>query len=460
MSESGGSGTILAPLDVSNLQAEGLLRQGTSSGTHRLHKRRLNRSSDEEHRDIPLEIPQNDSAIQDAFASIPVYLISQETLTHVGLSASKAEQLWSTWTNWPTDGPGRETDADDGGLQVSFLDFITGHVTRSGIPDTTGEDDTEWYTCLNACGVDPKTQAAIMDPFFDDIRFDHTCLDWVRDTIKMRYAGLQDIQRASREREKEIQRVASCLGPSGGGEWRPLSGLQQQSMAGISANVWGSACAAAACNAPEYMVLYKGIDQAHIEGMFDVDGNMDQISKLTSLPPSDFNNKAVMYYFTPNRKVAEYYAGYAKRRANCESVVMVVLCIPNAAIQSLTEPEIQHLHWPSDNWKQMIWNCRRNNNLPKRLRVYKEATLIIGSISRKPNNVYHRLDTWEGVTERYLLKVKPDGRSGADGTIATQYAIQGLEKGEDWLLENGGKDIKVFPYSHAALESLIAENRD
>ncbi|KAK0720984.1 hypothetical protein B0H67DRAFT_577867 [Lasiosphaeris hirsuta] len=99
MSESGGNGTILAPLDVSNLQTEGLLRQGTSSRIRRLHQRRLNRSSEEEHRDIPLEIPQNDSAIQDAFASIPVFLISRETLTHVGLSASKAEQLWSAWTN-------------------------------------------------------------------------------------------------------------------------------------------------------------------------------------------------------------------------------------------------------------------------------------------------------------------------------------------------------------------------
>ncbi|KAK0724113.1 hypothetical protein B0H67DRAFT_631998 [Lasiosphaeris hirsuta] len=460
MSESGESSTILAPLDVSNLQAEGLLRQGTSVGSRRLHKRRLNRSSDEEHHGIPLEIPQNELAMQDAFATIPIYLISQETLKHVGLSASKADQLWSAWTNWPTDGPGRETDADDGGLQVSFLDFITGRATRSGIPDTTGGSDTEWYTCLNACGVNQKTQAAIMDPFFNDVRLDRTCLDWVRDTIKMRYAGLQDIQRASREREMELQRAASRPGPPGGGERRSLSGLQQQSTAGMSTDAWGSARAAAARNATGHTVLYKGIDQARIESIFDADGSMAQISKLCSSFPSDFGSRVAMYYFTPNLKVAEYYAGYAKRRAECESVVMIVLRIPNAAIQSLTEPEIQHLHWPSDVWKQMIWNCRRNNTLPKHLRVYKKATLIIGSISRKLNNVYHRLDTWEGVTERHLLKVNPDRRTGAHGKIATQYAIQGQEKGEDWLLENGGKDIKVFPYPHAALESLIAENRD
>ncbi|KAK0704337.1 hypothetical protein B0H67DRAFT_498664, partial [Lasiosphaeris hirsuta] len=165
-------------------------------------------------------------------------------------------------------------------------------------------------------------------------------------------------------------------------------------------------------------------------------------------------------YFTPNLKVVEYYVGYAKRRTECESVIMIVLRIPNAAIQSLTKPEIQHLHWLSDVWKQMIWNCRRNNKLPKRLRVYKErATLIISSISGKPNSGYVGLDTWEDITEDYLLKMK-DGQRGNDGTIATQYAIQGRERDTEWLKENGGKDIKVLPYPQAALESLIAENRD
>lgn len=167
------------------------------------------------------------------------------------------------------------------------------------------------------------------------------------------------------------------------------------------------------------------------------------------------------FYFTPDVKVAESYAAYAKRRARCESVVMVVLSIPNAAIERLTEPDIQRLHWPSNTWKQMIWYCRSGERMPTDLRVFQEAILIIGSISRKPNHVYRGLASWEDVTEDFLLKLGADGRPARDGKIAAiQFAISGRDEGEDWLLENGGKDIKVFPYPQAELERLVSGKQD
>ncbi len=462
-----GSTTIIAPLDATNLQAQGLLRQSSSSGSRRLHKRRLNRSSDEEHYHIPLQIPQSSSAMEDAFVTIPKALISRETLTHVGLSASKGDEIWGQWTNWPADGPRREIDADDGGLQVPFLDFIIGHATRGNKPDTIGESDIEWRECLDTCGIASDTQAAIMDPNFTFLRLSRSCLDWVRDTIKMRYAGLQDIQRASRQREMKLRREESRPGSSTGGSAgagredggrRSTSGLQQQSMAGMSVDVWGSARATAARDAPGYTVLYKGIDQGRISSLFGEDGTVSDIDTLLSLPPSDFS-RLLAFYFTPDIKVAEYYAAYAKRRTVCESVVMVVLSIPNAAIESLTEPDIQRLHWPSSTWKQMIWHCRNRKRLPTHLRMYKDAILIIGPISRKPNHVYGRLAAPEDITEDFLLKIGADGQQASDGRVATQFVISGQEEGLDWLMDNGGKEIKVFPYPQAELERLISGNR-
>ena len=466
MSDSGSS-TIIAPLDATNLQAQGLLRQSSSFGSRRLHKRRLNRSSDEEHYHIPLQISQSSSAMQNAFVTIPEALISRETLTHVGLSASKGDEIWGQWTDWPADGPRREIDADDGGLQVSFPDFIIGRVTRGNKPDTIGESDTEWRECLDTCGIASDTQAAIMDPNFTFLRLSRSCLDWVRDTIEMRYAGLQDIQRASRQREMKLQREASRPGSSTGGivdagredgGRRSISGLQQQSMAGMSVDLWGSARAAAARNAPGYTVLYKGIDQGRIGSLFGEDGTLSDIDTLLSSPPSDFSSRSPLFYFTPDVKVAEYYAAYAKRRTNCESVVMVVLSIPNAAIESLTEPEIQRLHWPSSTWKQMIWHCCNRKKLPPHLRVFKDTILIIGSISRKPNHVYGGLAAWEDITEDFLLKIGADGQRASGGRIATQFVISGQEEGSEWLTENGGKDIKVFPYPQAELEHLVSGN--
>lgn len=121
--------------------------------------------------------------------------------------------IWSQWTNWPSYVPRREVDVDDGGLEVSFIDFTIG-LTIQSKHDTTGESDAGWCACLNASGIAPDTQAAIMDPHFAYLRLSRSCQDWIRDTIEMRYAGLQDIQRASRAREMELQHAASRPGAS------------------------------------------------------------------------------------------------------------------------------------------------------------------------------------------------------------------------------------------------------
>src|SRR5690349_15737120 len=198
--------SILATLDATNLRNCGLLHASNTTASQRLHKRRLNRTSDEEYHDIPLSTPISSSEAQDAFVTIPTDLVSLETLLHVGFSNTKATELWNRWTNWPTTGPRREIDPDDGsGLQVCFLDYILGNLENN--IDSAGDDDLEWRACLNTYGIDKDTQDAIMDTHFRDLRLSSSCLYWVKDTIKMRYAGLQDIQRTSRVREMELRRV-------------------------------------------------------------------------------------------------------------------------------------------------------------------------------------------------------------------------------------------------------------
>ena len=370
--------TVLAPLDSANLLSHGLLGPGRTAGSHRLHKRRLNRSSDEENRDIPLDVSLSSPAADDAFAVIPVALISYETLVYVGLSEAKATELWSRWTNWPAQGPRRETDADDGGLVVTFKDFIVGSFKDQ--VDVAGDNAQQWYACLSGCGVAVDVQNAIMDPRFQYLRLSQSCLDWVNDTVKMRYAGLEDIQRSSREREMQLRRIATRSGDNQGGsghggrqggldiatgssssasqDQRSVSGFQQQNTPGIGPDIWGSTSAIAARNAPGHTVLFKGVDQGRIAGLFDEAGTLDRISTLLSSAPSSFSGTRSLFYFTPDHQAAVYHAAYAKRRANHESVVIICLRIPNTAISSLSAPDFQRISWPSNEWKELIWRCR------------------------------------------------------------------------------------------------------
>lgn len=122
-------------------------------------------------------------------------IVSLETLIYVGLSSAKANDLWDRWTNWSLTGPRRETDPDDGfGLTVTFLDFIIGGCSVEHTVDTTAEDNIEWRKCLDACSINTATQDAIMDPKFRKLRLSNSCLYWAKDTIEMRYKGLESHQ--------------------------------------------------------------------------------------------------------------------------------------------------------------------------------------------------------------------------------------------------------------------------
>ncbi|KFA48240.1 hypothetical protein S40293_07375 [Stachybotrys chartarum IBT 40293] len=461
MSASHRQNRILAPLDVIELQNQGLVGNSNETDTHRLHKRRLNRSSDEENRNIPLDIPLQSEAAEDAFVTIPKQLISLATLEYIGFSRMKASQLWDTWTNWPLDGPRRETDPDDGSLEMTFIHFITGIFDTS--TDTCSNNDADWISCMQSFGLSQELQLAIVDPVFKYLRLSDSCSAWAKDTVQMRFAGLELIRSASLEREKSLQRASGRSGGSHGAtsgpsrsQSRSASGIQRASSSNVSISTLTSASAVAARNAPGFTTLYKGIDQARIEGLLGEDGKLKDVQTLLSNPPSDFSGRGAMFYFTPNFEVAQYYAAYAKRRAGSESVVIITIAIPNRVIQAMDAPELQRIYWPSPEWKELVWSSRNQNNLRGSLRRSRKATLIIGNIARKPNLSYHRLDSWEQISEDYVLKV--DGANGQ--ACAIQFVFTGEEEGDDFLKEHLSDRTKVFLFTRTEVDAWVAQNQN
>lgn len=178
---------ILAPLDVDNLQNAGLLSPRTNRGTRQMHKRCLNRFSDEENQDIPLNFNFLSAAAQNAFATIPEQLVSRATLEYVGFSERKAGNLWSQWTALLSQGVSRETDPDNGGLQMTFLEFIISSFETGN--DTFGEDDQQWRQLMETFGLSTETQRAILDPAFKYLRLSNSCVYWSKDTIKCALLG-------------------------------------------------------------------------------------------------------------------------------------------------------------------------------------------------------------------------------------------------------------------------------
>jgi hypothetical protein len=151
---------------------------------------------------------------------------------------------------------------------------------------------------------------------------------------------------------------------------------------------------------------------------------LKNIKTLLSAPPSDFGGTRSLFYFMADYHVAEYYAAYAKR--GCESIVMVVLTIAKQVIDDLEEPNILRLYW-EPRWKQLVWRSKLQKSLSQPLRKYCNALLIIGHISKGAVEKFRAMESWESLTDGYVLRIPSFGGSN----MAVQYAFSGEEEGRE-----------------------------
>ncbi|EPE02351.1 hypothetical protein F503_03936 [Ophiostoma piceae UAMH 11346] len=182
-------------------------------------------------------------------------------------------------------------------------------------------------------------------------------LHWLLDTVDMRYAGLQDIQRASQQRAADARitldtnlGTSSRSGNSSNGRSsntgmsralvRPTnkgpshcqqlstSEVQQAAEPDISTRRWSRETTADVGNKPGHVVLYKAIDQGRMAGFWrhDGGGNRDsgdndddddeeygnwRVEKLLSSHPRTLVG-SMRYYTSTDARAAEYYAAWLR----------------------------------------------------------------------------------------------------------------------------------------------------
>jgi hypothetical protein len=122
-------GQVLHPEDVQALTREGTIIAADRPGIRRIHKRRPNRSSDEEYKDLAIpsppstiSSPASPAPIED-FETIPDNLVSRETLLYLGFVDTAAKTIWGCWCNWGSD-QGREADGGPVTFESIFRSYI------------------------------------------------------------------------------------------------------------------------------------------------------------------------------------------------------------------------------------------------------------------------------------------------------------------------------------------------
>ncbi|KAK7418208.1 hypothetical protein QQZ08_011361 [Neonectria magnoliae] len=449
---------ILDQEDFQSLQREDTVISVQGAATQRLHKRRLNRYSEEEYNDVPLPNPPSSVVSPggttadnlDNFVTIPEHLISRETLNYLGFDDGAADTIWSRWVNWGPD-QGREID----GGPVTFLSMSEAYITGAG-EDVTSDDDTTWRTSMASIGINEALQAAIMTPRCKDVRLTESCKYWLLDTVVARYASLEQIQTASRERSRAAHRASTRPGgtqrqsiPPGQPMSTRIRVTSEIFNGGPSLSPMTTTAPEVRANAPGHTVLYRGMFQTNLPFMFNAEGDIVSLAGLFSQKQGDFHARGTASYMALDFEVANKYAYFAKRRDSNQLAVIVRLEIPNSALESMHDTEKVFAYWPSQDWKHLIWNCRRQYRLRNEWTRFVKATLVIGTICGKPDKVIQKLQSPTDITHNMVFQ-------GPRGD-AIQYVFIG-EQGEDFLERYMSQNITVHPMTRQIAEEMSDED--
>ncbi|RFN50832.1 hypothetical protein FIE12Z_4908 [Fusarium flagelliforme] len=356
---------------------------------------------------------------------------SEEIIQQLGFDKPTAAHLWRRWSEWAEEG-GAEFDCAT--RDVPFLALVKGRVEFSD--DVWGDDDAVWIQWMQKHGIAAELQDAIMDPRprFKQLRLTRTCEQWVLDTIDMRYKTFYKTHTKSKsERGGDIQDTEH----EHSGD--TVNNLVPEETPGVT-------------------VLYKAIALGRFWNttcpILDSEGRLCHMGSLYRLPlRSIFNRSWAMIYLGTSLETAQLHASYLRRLSSGlgTQVAIVRLCVPDIAL----ETKAVQLYFPSDDWKKLVWYCQtneRDQELRQEMSRFWRAHVIVGNVTNRPEEAFSELDSWEDITEKYLLKL--DGNTEGD----IHYAFRS-EGGEEWLQEHV-TDAKIIPYSTEEYLQWMEEHQD
>lgn len=347
------------------------------------------------------------------FIEFPEDLYSCETYQFLGFDEPAAEMLWKRYlTGDPTNPFG------------GFVGYFQTHIEWSKVQDAESVHD-DWWGAMRKLGVNETLQEAIMAPGFDDIRTTATCKQWLlfsmastfetleglNDQLRLEQAKRQHLAKIGR-REMSPPRALSSPRSRKGVSPPPQVSTTISSVLDVSRE--GSAAVdSILAEAPESSLGHTMIWRAGLKDrtVACCTENADSLTfDRISSAPGDFSGKIPVVYFSPQRETADMYAMYLKHIAPITEIAVLQLAVPNEFVQSLSVNYLWSEGKDSARWKEVIWNSRRSQRLPKHLNAMLEKELWIGHIAHSPHKAYHKMQHFNEVSPEHALTVSINGR--------------------------------------------------
>lgn len=297
---------------------------------------------------------------------LPEFLDSVSTLEIMGFEPQTAQTIFQNWTQ-------------RGDSEAGLLDFVRGHLSQLKKPTMR---DLAPRPAMTSLGINKDSQDAITDPRFTQIFETETLQYWLTDTLKTNYLTLQELrgrlkQHAKRSAAKKAERT-SVEGIFG--HEPPSAQLSEMS---VTTNMvtetshlpvnWVAVQTASPVR-PGHTALYKGkaADEMGEDNFIRSDGSVD-MGVLRSHPGGDFNYESNAWYWTPQPIVAEEYRLWAARRCPNSETWVIRIEVPLKFVEELKSKEL----WFSPDWKEFVWNCKKQQVPPSKLDKYWKGIAVL-----------------------------------------------------------------------------------
>ncbi|RGP81750.1 hypothetical protein FLONG3_135 [Fusarium longipes] len=350
---------ILESEDFDRLKTQGLvLRNPSIEGTLRIHWRRLNRLSEWDYSDIPLE--SLSPYRPEHFATIPSKPISPQALEYVGFKQTEAHVIYTKW----------DTNSSDAISSPSFFHFAKINTLESN--RETPSNDVGWRACMQSWGIATEMQDAIMDERFRDIRVTKTCLEWVADTIDLRQISLREIKATSCSR---------CRG-------RPATNWLARNLT-IPFN--GDDFPQDATTTQ--IALYKAVPLSRLEGI-PLANTSEVISRL-----GEIRNGRLQFSFYRDITAARHAAIYMKRRDGVSKadILIVQLILQREPLKNYSGQDVtKYVFYANDGGQ----NLGLVTNVTKAWKRRPPASVTDGTVGHQEPATIFSKDTEEVTTGR------------------------------------------------------------
>jgi hypothetical protein len=362
--------------------------------------------------------PQNDDLIPEDI-EVPESLYSKEAFEWIGFNPSTAKKLFQNWSAMV-----REKD-----LEEEVKGMLHGYVC-----DRSYQSEDPWVN-MEEVGISKKLQTAIMDPDFEDVHATRDLQAWIWESLLDNLLVLEQLN-SRIENALRYQKSGPSL-RGGEGSFNEMHGY----------------------SLPGHKTLYRATTAARLQNVF-VDSTRVRLEEsLGDLEPQDFTHTKYMpktSYWSPQFWVARRYADYSKRRGNVPSDICILrMSCPD---YFFTGPDCWSLDY-GDDWKQMVWHCRKTVNCPPSLvQKFSGKKTITGPMTMVSNSDLKKVTSWSKLT-RENLWIK-------NNEVAYQYVfvtpifleVNDRVKGKVALFTVfQGKDIKFVPEPRQWVQTRLAK---